>query len=90
MSFIILCNHYQEAFNYYDNALGKFGGNVSIHKEYESLKNDFALICILPRESLRGLIRLNLLGVDWTSFLFLEICCHLALNMTSPLSNFRS
>ena len=27
-------------FNWYDNALDKFGGNVSIHKEYESLKND--------------------------------------------------
>ena len=50
----------------------------------------FGIICILPRESLRGLIRLNLLGVDWTSFLFLEICCHLALNVTSPLSDFRS
>ena len=39
----------------------------------------FGVICILPQESLRGLIRLNLLGVDWTSFLFLEICCQLAL-----------
>ena len=28
----------------------------------------FGVICILPQESLRGLIRLNLLGVDWTSF----------------------
>ena len=27
-------------FNCYDNALDNFGGNVSIHKEYESLKND--------------------------------------------------
>ena len=50
----------------------------------------FGVICILPQESLRGLIRLNLLGVDWTSVLFLEICCHLALNVTSPLSDFRS
>ena len=32
------------AFNCYDNAVGKFGGNVSIHKEYEMLKNDFALV----------------------------------------------
>ena len=32
------------AFNCYDNGVGKFGGNVSIHKEYESLKNDFALV----------------------------------------------
>ena len=31
-------------FNCYDNALDKFGGNISIHKEYESLKNDFALV----------------------------------------------
>ena len=31
-------------FNCYDNVLDKFGGNVSIHKEYESLKNDFALV----------------------------------------------
>ena len=31
-------------FNCYDNALDKFGGNVSIHKEYESLKTDFALV----------------------------------------------
>ena len=30
-------------FNCYDNALDKFGGNVSIH-QYESLKNDFALV----------------------------------------------
>ncbi len=30
--------------NCYDNSLDKFGGNVSIHKEYDSLKNDFALI----------------------------------------------
>ena len=50
----------------------------------------FGVICILPRESLCGLIRLNLLGVDWTSFLILEICCHLALNVTYPLSDFRS
>ena len=28
----------------------------------------FGVICILPQESLRGLIRLNLLGEDWTSF----------------------
>ena len=49
----------------------------------------FGVICILPQESLRGLIRLNLLGVDWTS-LGLEICCHLALNVTSRLSDFRS
>ena len=32
------------AFNCYDNAIGKFGGNVSIHKEYETLKNEFALV----------------------------------------------
>ena len=31
-------------FNCYDNVLDKFGGNISIHKEYESLKNDFALV----------------------------------------------
>ena len=31
-------------FNCYDNTLDKFGGNVSIHKEYEPLKNDFALV----------------------------------------------
>ena len=31
-------------FNCYDYALDKFGGNISIHKEYESLKNDFALV----------------------------------------------
>ena len=48
----------------------------------------FGVICILPQESLRGLIPLNLLGVDWTSFWFLEICCHLALNVTSPLSDY--
>ena len=28
----------------------------------------FGVICILPQESLHGFIRLNLLGVDWTSF----------------------
>ena len=28
-------------FNCYDDALDKSGGNISIHKEYESLKNDF-------------------------------------------------
>ena len=33
-----------EDFNCYDNVLDKFGGNISIHKEYESLKNDFALV----------------------------------------------
>ena len=31
-------------FNCYDNVLDNFGGNISIHKEYESLKNDFALV----------------------------------------------
>ena len=31
-------------FNCYNNTLDKFGGNVSIHKEYEPLKNDFALV----------------------------------------------
>ena len=31
-------------FNCYDNVLDKFGGNISIHKEYESLKNDFSLV----------------------------------------------
>ena len=31
-------------YNCYDNVLDKFGGNISIHKEYESLKNDFALV----------------------------------------------
>ena len=30
-------------YNCYDNVLDKFGGNISIHKEYESLKTDFAL-----------------------------------------------
>ena len=31
-------------FNCYDNALDKFGGNVSIHRECDSLKRDFALL----------------------------------------------
>ena len=60
-------------FNCYDNALDKFGGNISIHKEYESLKNDFALvdvgaICIPAQGSLHGSIRPSLSGVDLTSF----------------------
>ena len=31
-------------FNSYDNPLDKFGGNASIHKEYDSLKNDFSFV----------------------------------------------
>ena len=33
-------------FNCYNNALDKFGGNISIHKEYDGLKNDFSLVDI--------------------------------------------
>ena len=31
-------------FNCYDNALDKFGGNVSIHHEYDFFKRSFALL----------------------------------------------
>ena len=31
-------------FNCYDNPLDKFGGNASIHKEYDSLRNDVCLV----------------------------------------------
>ena len=31
-------------FNCYDNPLDKFGGNASIHKEYDSLRNDFSFV----------------------------------------------
>ena len=63
--------------------------------EYESLKNDFALVDVWRNlhPASREFTWFNsshLLGVDWTSFWFLEICCHLALNVTSPLSDFRS
>ena len=56
-------------FNCYDNVLDKFGGNISIHKEYESLKMIlpllmFGAICIPAQGSLRGSIRPSLAGVD--------------------------
>ena len=31
-------------FNCYDNPLDKFGGNASIHKEYDCLRNDFSFV----------------------------------------------
>ena len=31
-------------FNCYDNPLDKFGNNSFIHKEYDSLRNDFSLV----------------------------------------------
>ena len=56
-------------YNCYDNVLDKFGGNISIHKEYESLKTDlllvmFGAICIPAQGNLRGSIRPSLSGVD--------------------------
>ena len=77
-------------FNCYDNVLDKFGGNISIHKEYESLKNDFTLveICIPAQGNLRGSIRPCLSGVDLTSFWFQGSCCHPAWSATSHLVQF--
>ena len=56
-------------YNCYDNVLDKFGGNISIHKEYESLKLIlllvmFGAICIPAQGNLRGSIRPSLSGVD--------------------------
>ena len=71
-------------FNCYDNVLDKFGGNISIHKQYESLKNDFALV----EGNLRGSIRPCLSGVDLTSFWCQGSCCHPAWSATSHLVQF--
>lgn len=37
-------------FNCYDNALDKFGANVSIHKEYADLKTDFHLVDVWRKQ----------------------------------------
>ena len=62
-------------FNCYDNALDKFGGNVSIHKEYESLKNDTTRIKRSP-----GVWNLNnslLKDKDFCTSIEKLIDCHL-------------
>lgn len=64
-------------FNCYNNALDKFSENVSIPREYKSLKSDmsmlmFGIIDIPVQGSLRGLIQPCLLGVDWANFFISE------------------
>ena len=81
-------------FNCYENALDKFGGNVSIGSECGSLKSDFVLVYawrkLHPRARANslGLIMIIQLPVDWTSSLSLRICLHPIVNAKSHFVRF--
>ena len=82
-------------FNCYENALDKFGGNVSAGNECSSLRSDFVLVdawrgvsYILTRANLLGLIMIIQLVVDWISFLFQKICLRPTVSAKFHLTRF--
>ena len=76
-------------FNCYNNALDKFSENVSIHREYKSLKSDFVHADVWhnwypsAREFTWFDSTLSIGSRLGKFFLFLKIYCHLAFNVTS-------
>jgi hypothetical protein len=80
-------------FNCYDNALDKFGGNVSVGNECNALKSDLfwsmrGVNYIPARANSLGSIMIIQLPAAWTSSLFPRTCLHPIVNVKSHLARF--